>query len=331
MNWTKWSGACLRASIAALSASMALASAAAPADAPAFPSRPVRLVVPFPPGGGSDMQARMLADRLRTVWSQPIVVENVAGAGGSVAASAVARANPDGHTILFATHPMISINPLIYRKLPYAAKDLTPVVKLLDTSLVLLVNADSPYKTLPDLIRAAKQKPGAINYGSGGVGTTQHLTGEMLKDGAGIDLTLIPYKGNAQTYTALIANEIHLLFDGAPSAAAQVKGGRLRAMAVTGRQRLALLPGVPTVAETLPGFESSLAYGLLVPQGTSPAVVAAINRDVNKVLRGADYEAKMKAEGATIEGGSPEQFAAFLTRERERWSAIVKRLDLRLD
>lgn len=190
----------------------------------AFPSRPVRLVVPFPPGGGSDMQARLLADKLRQVWTQPVVVENIAGAGGGVASSAVARAKPDGHTILFATHPMIAINPLLYKKLPYEAKDFTPVVKLMDAPLVLLVPSGSPFRTLPGLIKAAKEKPGAINYGSGGLGTTQHLTGEMLKVKAGIDLTLIPYKGNAQTNTALIANEIQLFFDSAPSAAARAQG-----------------------------------------------------------------------------------------------------------
>ncbi|MDR6860916.1 tripartite tricarboxylate transporter substrate binding protein [Variovorax guangxiensis] len=315
----------------ALSATLWVIGASAQTEVQAFPSRPVRLVVPFPPGGGSDMQARLLADKLRQVWTQPVVVENVAGAGGGLASSAVARSKPDGHTILFATHPMIAINPLIYKTLPYEAKDFTPVVKLIDTSLVLLVPAASPFKTLPDLIKAAKERPGAINYGSGGLGTTQHLTGEMLKDKAGIDLTLIPYKGNAQTTTALIANEIQLFFDSAPSAAAQVKGGRVRAIAVTGRNRLALLPNIPTVAETLPGFESSLAYGLLAPDGTPMPVVAAINSAVNRVLQSADYSTQVRNEGATVEGGTPEQFGEFLAKEHARWRELVKRLNLKLD
>ena len=331
MNWKKMARTGLRALAAALSAALVVTAVSAQPDAQAFPSRPVRLIVPFPPGGGSDMQARLLADKLRQVWIQPIVVENVAGAGGGVASSTVARAKPDGHTILFATHPMIAINPLIYKKLPYEAKDFTPVVKLIDTPLVLLVPAASPYKTLSELIKAAKEKPGTINYGSGGLGTTQHLTGEMLKEKAGIDLTLIPYKGNAQTNTALIANEIQLFFDSAPSASAQVKGGRVRAIAVTGRRRLALLPDVPTVSETLPGFESSLAYGLLVPEGTPAPIVAALNRDVNRVLRSPEYVAQLKGEGTTVEGGTPAQFAGFLAHEHARWSELVKRLNLKLD
>ncbi len=330
MNRKKVVRAGWRALAAALSAALVVTAVSAQ-QPDAFPSRPVRLVVPFPPGGGSDMQARLLADKLRQVWTQPVVVENIAGAGGGVASAAVARAKPDGHTILFATHPMIAINPLLYKKLPYEARDFTPVVKLMDAPLVLLVPAASPFRTLSDLIKAAKEKPGAINYGSGGLGTTQHLTGEMLKTKAGIDLTLIPYKGNAQTNTALIANEIQLFFDSAPSAAAQVKGGRVRAIAVTGRKRLALLPNIPTVAETLPGFESSLAYGLLVPDGTPAPIVATINRDVNRVLQSAEYGAQLKNEGTTVEGGTPEQFADFLTQERERWSELVKRLNLKLD
>jgi tripartite-type tricarboxylate transporter receptor subunit TctC len=329
MNWKKMARSGLRALVAALGAALVVTAVSAQPDA--FPSRPVRLVVPFPPGGGSDMQARLLADKLRQVWTQPVVVENVAGAGGGVAASTVSRAKPDGHTILFATHPMIAINPLIYKKLPYEAKDFTPVVKLIDTPLVLLVPAASPFKTLADLIKAAKEKPGAINYGSGGLGTTQHLSGELLKDKAGIDLTLIPYKGNSQTNTALIANEIQLFFDSVPSAAAQIKGGRVRGLAVTGGKRLAVLPDLPTVAETLPGFESSLSYGLLVPEGTPAPIVAAINRDVNRVIRTPEYADKMKGEGASVEGGSPEQFAQFLSREHARWGGLVKRLNLQLD
>lgn len=193
MNWKSIARSGLRALGAALSAALVVTAVSAQ-QPDAFPSRPVRLVVPFPPGGGSDMQARLLAEQLRQVWTQPVIVENVVGAGGGVASSVVARAKPDGHTILFATHPMIAINPLIYKKLPYEAKDFTPVVKLMDAPLVLLVPAASPFRSLLDLIKAAKAKPGAINYGSGGLGTTQHLTGEMLKAKAGIDLTLIPYK-----------------------------------------------------------------------------------------------------------------------------------------
>ncbi len=327
----KFSGHTICTALTALLAALAMTCAAAQADTVDFPTRPVRLVVPFPPGGGSDMQARMLADRLRQVWTQPILVDNVAGAGGAVAAANVARSKADGHTILFATHPMIAINPLIYKKLPYQAKDFAPVIKLIDTPLVLLVPSASPFRSVADLVKAAKDKPGSINYGSGGIGTTQHLTGELLKQQARIDLTLIPYRGNSQTNTALLTNEIQLFFDSVPSAVAQIKGGRVRGIALSGLSRQPLLPGVATVSETLPGFESSLAYGLLVPDGTPEAVVLAINRDVNKVLRSSEYAVRVAGEGISIEGGSPEQFAEFLAREHSKWSDLVKRLNLRLD
>lgn len=300
-------------------------------EAAPYPARQVRLVVPFPPGGGSDMQARLLADRLRQRWNQPVVVENVAGAGGGIAAATVARAKPDGHTILFATHPMLAVNPFVYKKLPYQVADFTPVVKLIETPLVLLVPASSPFQTVADLVQAARQAPGTLHYGSGGVGTTQHLTAELLKQRASIDLTLVPYKGNAQTTTALLANEIQMFFDGVPSATAQMKGGRVRGIAVSSRTRVATLPQVPALSETLPEFNSTLAYGLLVPAGTPQPVVAALNREVNAVLKEPQYVARMTAEGATIEGGTPAQFAEFLERERALWRELTKRLDLQLD
>lgn len=296
-----------------------------------FPSGPVRLVVPFPPGGGSDIQARQLAERLEHLWKKPVVVENVSGANGGVAAANVARSAPDGHAILFATHPMMAINPLLYRKLPYSPKDFRPVVQLVDTPLVLLVAADSPFRSVADVVMAAKQKPKALNFGSGGVGTTQHLTGELFQRKAGIALTLITYRGNAQTTTALISKDIQMYFDGVPSALAQIRGGRVRGLGVTSPRRLGVLPELPTVGETLPGFSSTLAYGLLVPAATPGTVVAALNKDVNAVLAEPGFANRLASEGTNIDGGSPEQFANFLRRERESWSSLLRQLDLKLD
>lgn len=299
--------------------------------ATSYPTRPVRLIVPFTPGGGSDMQARMVADHLRQIWTQPVVVENVPGAGGSIAAANVARSQPDGHTILFANHPILAVNPFVYNKLPYKVSDFTPVVTLIDSPLVLLVNTSSPLRSVADVIKAAKASPGTLNYGSGGIATTQHLTMELFRQRAGIDLTLIPYKGNAQTNTALLAGEIQMFFDSVPSAIAQIKGGRMRGIAVSSTARVSVLPDVPAISETLPGFSSSLTYGLLVPSDTPKDTVMALNRDVNKVLKDSKYVARMAAEGATIQGGTPEQFADFLARERAQWEPLAKRLNLKLD
>lgn len=324
----------LKRRLACLLAVAALMPAAAVAqgNASSWPASPVKLVVPFPPGGGSDMQARMIAERLAHEWKQPVTVDNVSGAGGAVAANAVARSRPDGQTIFFATHPILAISPYMSKKLPYdPVKDFTPVIKLVEAPLVLLVPAASPVRSVADLVRLAKDKPGTLNFGSGGMGTTQHLAGELLKLRGDVELTHVPYRGNAQTTTALIANEIQLQFDGVPSAIAQIKGGRVRGIAVTSAKRLASLPDLPTVSETLRGFEVTLAYGLLVPAGTPADVVARINRSANTAIREPAYASRIAAEGAALQGGSPQDFTEFLAQERTKWGALVKRLNIQLD
>jgi len=303
----------------------------AQADA-AYPTGPVRMVIPFPPGGGADAQARQFSERLSNIWKAPVNADNVSGAGGSIAASAVARSRPDGQTIFFATHPIMAVNPFMIKKLPYdPVADFIPVAKLLDTPLVLLVPTASPIRSTADLVRIAKEKPGALNFGSGGIGTSQHLAGELFKQRAGVDLTHVPYRGNAQTTTALIANDIQLQFDNAPSAAAQVKGGRLRAVAVTSKQRISAFPDLPTIAETLPNFEVALAYGIFVPANTPQAIVARINRDTNQVLREPAFANRVAAEGGSIDNGTPQDFADYLNRERATWGPLLKRLNLQLD
>lgn len=327
LAWPSRRAACLLA-LAMLAPSVCLAQG----DASTYPAAAVKLVVPFPPGGGSDTQARTIAERLSQAWKQPVSVENVSGGGGAVAANAVVRSKPDGHTIFFATHPILAINPLLSRKLPYdPVKDFAPVIRLMEAPLVLLVPAASPIRTMADLVKLAKEKPGTLNFGSGGLGTTQHLAGELLKVRAGIELTHVPYRGNAQTTTALIANDIQLFFDGVPSALAQIKGGRVRGIAVTSNRRLANAPELPTVAETLPDFEVTLAYGLLVPAGTPPEVIARINRDTNAAIREPAYAGRVTGEGASIQGGSARDFADFLAAERTKWGAVVKQLNIQLD
>jgi len=323
----------LAACLSALSLLVAAAPAVhAQADAPFAPSGPVRMVIPFPPGGGADNQARLFSERLSQLWKSPVTPDNISGAGGSIAASAVARAKPDGQTIFFATHPIMAVNPFMIKKLPYdPVADFIPVAKLLDTPLVLLVNTASPIRTLADVVRIAKEKPGSLNFGSGGIGTSQHLAGELFKQRAGIDITHVPYRGNAQTTNALMAGDIQLQFDNAPSAVAQIKGGRLRAVVVTSKQRLAALPDLPTVAETFPNFEVALAYGIFVPAHTPADIVARINRDANRVMREPAFAARVAAEGGSPDNGTPQDFADYLNRERNTWGPLLKRLNLQLE
>ncbi|GAA4343276.1 tripartite tricarboxylate transporter substrate binding protein [Pigmentiphaga soli] len=324
--------ALLRGGLAVLAATAALALPAAAAQAEGFPARQVRLVVPFPPGGGSDTQARLLAERLGQLWKQTVVVDNVSGAGGGLAAANVAHARPDGYSVLFATHPMLAMYPFLYEKLPYdPVKDFAPVVSLLEGPLVLLVPASSPIRSVNDLIQAAKDKPGTINFGSGGVGTTQHLTGELLKETAGIKLTHVPYRGDGQSMTALISNEIQLLFASVSSATAQIKGGRVRGIAITDSKRAPSLPDIPTMAETIPGFQSTLVYGLLVPKDTPADIVDAINRAANQVLQDPAYARRVQADGVNVRGGTPEDFDRFLASERNKWGSLLKRLDIKMD
>jgi tripartite-type tricarboxylate transporter receptor subunit TctC len=286
------------------------------------------MVVPFPPGGGADAQARNLAERLAQRWKQPVVIDNVSGAGGAVAANKVARSRPDGLTIFFLTHPILSINPLLASNLPYdPVKDFAPIIRLLSAPLVLMVPADSPIRSVSDLVRTAKEKPGVLNFGSGGLGTTQHLAAELLQSSAGVSMTHVPYRGNAQTITALVSNEIQLFFDGVPSASNQMKGGRVRGVAVTSEQRLAGLPELPTVAETLPGFEVTLAYGLAAPAGTPSELIARINADCAAVIREASFMERAARDGATVHGGSAAEFADFLASERRKWGEVARRLN----
>ncbi len=325
---TEFSTSRRRLCIAAAAAGALPSALLAQTDAGAFPGTTVRMVVPFPPGGGADAQARNLAERLAQRWKQPVVIDNVSGAGGAVAANKVARSKPDGLTIFFLTHPILSINPLLASNLPYdPVKDFAPIIRLISAPLVLMVPADSAVRSVSDLIRVAKEKPGVLNFGSGGLGTTQHLAAELLQASAGISMTHVPYRGNAQTITALVSNEIQLFFDGVPSASNQMKGGRVRGVAVTSEKRLEGLPDLPTVAETLPGFEVTLAYGLAAPAGTPADLIARINADCAAVIREAAYAERAARDGAAVHGGSPAEFGEFLATERRKWVEVARRIN----
>jgi tripartite-type tricarboxylate transporter receptor subunit TctC len=308
----------------------ALVAIASPAAAQDYPSRPVRIVVPFPPGGGADLNARVFADRLSKLWNQQALVENMSGAGGGIAAVNVARSKPDGYTVFFATHPIFAINPFMYDKLAYDPDaDFSPVIKLSEAPLVLLVPASSGVRSVSDLIRLAKEKPGAINFGSGGVGTSQHLTAELFKATAGIEITHVPYRGTAPASVALLGNEIQMHFDSVGSALTQAKTGRVRAIAITGQKRLPTAPDLPTMSETLNGFESTLAYTFFVPAGTPQKIVSVLNRDANKVVQEPKLRKQMEDEGIILQGGTPEQLKAYLASERRKWGELLKRLNIK--
>lgn len=301
------------------------------ARAQEYPAKTVRIVAPFPAGGGTDLNVRRLAEQLSKLWGQPVVVDNVAGAAGGVAAVSVARSKPDGHTLFLITHPILAINPLIYDKLAYDAdKDFSAVVQVSETPSILLVTPSLQVTRVSELISLAKAKPGALLFGSGGVGTTLHLAGELFKASAGVDITHVPYKGGAPAVVALIGNEIQLFFDSSSAALRHMQAGRVHGLAIASLHRLSAAPELPTFYESgLKGFVSTLAHGVVVPAATSSPVVAAINRGVNTALRNPDYRKLMTDDGIDVVGGSPEQFAQFLVNERRKWGPLVQKLGVK--
>ena len=298
-----------------------------------FPTKAVRIIAPFPAGGATDSNVRRLAERLNKLWGQPVIVDNSAGGAGISAAVTVAKSKPDGYTLFFITHPILSINPLLYDKLPYDAdKDFRPVVEVTETPSVLLVSPALQVANVAELISVAKAKPGTLSFGSGGVGTTLHLSGELFKAAAGIDIVHVPYKGGAAALTALMSNEIQLSFDSAPSALRQMQGGRVRGVAVASVNRLQAAPTLPTFAESgLNGVVSSLGNGIVVPAGTPSGIIASINAAVNSVLKNGDYSKLMIDDGVQVIGGSPEQFAQFLTNERKKWQVLIQKLGIKAE
>ena len=304
---------------------------ASPLHAQDYPARAVRMVVPFPPGGGADLAARRLAERLNKLWAQPVIVDNIAGAAGTVAAVTVAKSKPDGYTLFFVTHPILAINPALYDKLPYDPdSDFASVVHIAELPTVLLIGPSLQIASVSELVSAAKARPGVFNFGSGGVGTSLHLSGELFKATTGIDIRHVPYKGTAPAMTALLGNEIQLLFDSSASALQHMQGGRVRGLAVASMNRLRAAPALPTFAESgYRDFVATLAYGMMVPAATPPAVIAAINRDMNVVLNDAEYRKQMSDGGATVIGGSPAEFRQFLAAERRKWGPLVQKLGIK--
>ncbi|CDS52205.1 putative exported protein [Polaromonas sp. CG9_12] len=290
-----------------------------------WPAKPVRLVVPFSPGGSTDVVARMIGQKLSVLWGQPVIVENRAGAGGNLGADMVAKSPADGYTLLMASGS-ITINPHIYKNMPFdTRKDLAPITNVASGPMLLVVPDRAPVKSVKELITLAKETPGALNFGSAGVGSQVHLAGENFADAARIEIRHVPYRGEAVAYNDLIAGQIQMMVGNFAAASALLGPGRLRALAVTGKQRSEQLPDVPTVAESgLPGFENTGWFGFLAPAGTPQGILSKIQIDTAKVLAESDTKARLFVQGMTPVGNTPAEFAKAMDAESKQWATLVK-------
>ena len=322
-----------RACLSAL-ASAALLSPFAPAGAaPKYPDGPIRLIVPFPPGGGTDNVSRVLAHGMAEETGWNIVIENRAGAGGNIGIDVVAKAKPTGQVIGMGQTSNLAINPTLYAKIPYdTARDFAPVALVATQPTVLMVRADSPYRTLADVIAAAKAKPGALSIANSGVGTVSHLSAVLVAKTAGVTLLNVPYPGASPAVTSLAGGQVDMSMSAPSTVAPLVQANKLRALAVTSARRLDILPGVPTMAESgYPGFEALDWKAVVVPAGTPPEVIAALNAAVNKALKRQEVIDALKADGSAVAGGTPERFAQFLKAEQQRWSETVRASGAKVD
>lgn len=302
------------------------------ASADAWPTKPITLIVPFTAGGTTDMVARAVAQRLGDALHQPVVVENRGGGGGTVGAAAAARAAPDGYT-LFVSTVAHTIATTLYKRLPYSfERDFAPITLLASVPNVVIVHPSLPVKSLQDLIDYAKANPGKLNYGSAGSGSTEHLSAELFKSMAGVDMTHVPYKGGAPMMTDLIGGQIQVAIETSGSALQQIRGGKVRALAVTTAKRSPTLPDVPTVSEAgVKGYEVTTWYGILAPKGTPKEIVARLNREIGAILQSPDMKKRFDEIGAEPGGMSAEQFAALIKSETAKWAKIVRETGATVD
>jgi len=305
-------------------------AAASAAWAQTYPNRPVRVVVPYPPGGGTDVVARTIAQKMTEAMGQPLVVDNRGGANGILGTDLVAKAKPDGYTVLvtIASH---AINPTLYSKLPYdTATDLLPVSLLAEYPFVLTVHPTVPAKTAREFIAFARARPNQLNYASSGNGSGPHLGMELLKTMAKIGMTHIPYKGAGQAMTDLVSGQVEVFMNNFLAGGAMIKAGKLRALAVTGEKRSAAIPDLPTFTEAaVPGYVVTGWYGMLVPAGTPPAVIAALQDGATKALRSKDVSERLSGEAAEIVASTPPQFGAFIKAETDKWAGVIKKAGLK--
>ena len=299
----------------------------------AYPNKPIRLVVPFPPGGGTDLIARTVAQRLTDTLKWTIVIDNRPGAGGNIGVDTVAKAAPDGYTLVIGQTSNLAVNPTLYPKLPYdPTKDFAPVVVLSSSPIVIAVAAQSPFKTFADVVTAAKKKPKTITLGYSGNGTVAHLSSELAQKTAGIELQHIPYKGASQAMTDVMSGQVDLYLSSVPTLLGHVRDQKLRALAVTSIKRSGELPDTPTLAESgYKDFDAVTWFGILAPAGTPADVVRTLNTEFNKALRDPAVAAKLRSDGGDVIGGTPEQFSALIKSEIPRWGRIVKESGATID
>ena len=313
--------------------SVAAAACAWPARADTYPSRPMRLIVPFPAGGPTDIVARPLAQGLGDALGQSVVVDNRGGAGGSIGADATAKAAPDGYTLMLGTVGTHAINSSLYKKLPYdAVRDFTPLGLVASAPLAVVVNADTPYRSLAELIAAAKRAPGTINFGTAGNGTPGHLTGEMFAKAAGVELRHVPYKGSAPAIADLLGGQIPLMFDPVQSVLAHVRGGKVRALAVSSSARSPVLPQVPTLEESgLAGFEATAWWALFAPAGLPAPLAARLTSETRRVIEAPAFRDRLKDIGVQVPTGAPIAFADFQRAEIAKWGRAVRDANVTID
>jgi tripartite-type tricarboxylate transporter receptor subunit TctC len=306
--------------MAVLAVGMPLAAAAQ-----AWPTKPVKIVVPFNAGGATDVVARLLAQKLGEAWGQSVIVENRPGAGGNIGADVVAKSPPDGYTLLMTSGSIVTVNQHMYKSLPYdPAKDLAPITNVATGPQVIAVSADVPAKDLREFIAYAKANPKKVNMGSAGMGTQTHLAAENFALSAGIDVTHIPYKGESAALTDLMGGQIQLVTPNLGASVSLIQQGRLKALAVTSPQRSPQLPDVPAVAEVIPGFENAGWFGLMAPAGTPREVIDRVQRDSAKILTSEEFRGKLAQQGMVPVANTPSEFAAAIRSESDRWARVVK-------
>jgi len=309
---------------AALLLAAASAATATIARADNYPSRPVRIIVPFGAGGPTDVFVRELSVELEKSLHQPFVIENRPGAGTTIGTDYVAKSAPDGYTLLMASSTQ-TVNETLYKNKPYQLlRDLTPIAPMEENGLVLVVNPSVPAKTLSELLALAKAKPGTLNFGSSGPGSNYHMAAELLKNLTGIDIVHVPYKGSTGMRVDILSGQIQMLFDSIPTMAPNVKAGKVRALGTTGLTRSPILPDVPTIAETVPGFQFSQWVGFMAPKGTPQPIVDLLNKTIGGILSRPDVKAAWEKQGATPMVMSPAEFRSFMTAQVAKWAKVIK-------